>query len=346
MKTIACNAPYGSGGLGRHLEEIVEDARTQGSLTQYYTTAAQQSDSLGRTIPLPILSPIFNYTPVRFSPAWKNYLSGEIFDRAVAAQLEPGQTFIGFNGQSLHSFHRAQHLKYKQLELVSANSHTDNVVYQHEKALHKYSFEKSWLNSIQKQKTLKEYETADLIYVASEYTRQSFLQEGIPDKKLHRFIFKPSPRFQPATNRLNDDVFRVVYTGSLTVMKGIPILIEAFSRLAGQAELIFVGGSGTRGMRLYLQEWLHRDSRIRVVPGDPLPYLQRADVYVHPSFEDGFGYAPMEALACKVPVIVTQDTGMKEYVEEGRNGYIVPTGDWEAILHRLEYLRTSPLSIR
>jgi len=346
MKTIACNAPYANGGLGRHLAEVVEDTRAKGSLERYYTTAAQPNDSPGCTVPLPILSTIFNYTPVRFSPGWKNYLGGEMFDRAVAAQLELGETFIGFNGQALHSFRRAQHLKYEQLELVSANSHVNNVMRQHQKALHKYPFEQSWLNRTQQKKTLKEYETADLIYVASEYTRQSFIKEGIPAKKLHRFIFKPSPRFEPITSRPHDDVFRVVYTGSLTVMKGIPILLEAFSRLAGKAELTFIGGSGTCGMRLYLQEWLRRDSRIRIVPGDPLPHLQQADVYVHPSFEDGFAYAPMEALACKVPVIVTQDTGMKEYVQESINGYVVPTGDWEAILERLENLRKFPLSIR
>jgi hypothetical protein len=164
-----------------------------------------------------MLSPILNYTPVRFSPGWKNHLGGEMFDCAVAAQLEPGQTIIGFNGQALHSFHRAQHLKYKQLELLSANSHVNNVMRQHQKGLQKYPFEQSWLNITQQKKTL---------------------------------------------------------------------------------------------------------------------------------FEDGFAYAPMEALACKVPVIVTQDTGMKEYVQEGINGYVVPTGDWEAILERLEQLRRSSLVIR
>ncbi|MFB8791486.1 MAG: glycosyltransferase family 4 protein [Potamolinea sp.] len=346
MNTTSCNAPYGSGGLGRHLAEVVEVARTKGLLERYYTTAPQQGDSAGRRVSLPMLLPLNKYTPVRFSPGWKNYLGGDIFDRAVADQLEPGQTFLGFNGQALHSFHRAQHLKYERLELLSANSHVNNVMRQHQKALHKYSFEQSWLNKTQQKKTLKEYETADLIYVASEYTRQSFLQEGIPANKLHRFVFQPSPRFQLATSRPDDDTFRVVYTGSLTVMKGIPILLEAFSRLGGKAELTLVGGSATRGMNLYLQEWLRRDSRIRIVPGDPLPHLQQADVYVHPSFEDGFAYAPMEALACKVPVIVTQDTGMKEYVQEGINGYVVPTGNWEVILEHLESLRKSPLVIR
>ena len=51
----------------------------------------------------------------------------------------------------------------------------------------------------------------------------------------------------------------------------------------------------------------------------------------------------MEALACGVPVIVTEDTGMKEHVREGQNGYIVPTGDWQAIYERLEYLSRNQL---
>ena len=43
----------------------------------------------------------------------------------------------------------------------------------------------------------------------------------------------------------------------------------------------------------------------------------------------------MEAMMCGVPVIVTEDTGMKENVIEGENGYVVPTGSWEAILEQM-----------
>jgi glycosyltransferase involved in cell wall biosynthesis len=92
-----------------------------------------------------------------------------------------------------------------------------------------------------------------------------------------------------------------------------------------------------------MQHAIASDPRISMAAGDPLPILQRADVFVHPSFEDGFGYAPMEALACTVPVIVTEDTGMKEYVREGVNGFVVPTGQWEPIVQRLEFLARNPL---
>jgi glycosyltransferase involved in cell wall biosynthesis len=98
-------------------------------------------------------------------------------------------------------------------------------------------------------------------------------------------------------------------------------------------------------MKHFWAPWLEGTTNIHFAPGDPLPVLQAADVFVHPSYEDGFGYAPMEAMACGVPVIVTEDTGMKEYITEGINGYVVPTGDIDALRDRLDHLRRNPLSL-
>ena len=95
-------------------------------------------------------------------------------------------------------------------------------------------------------------------------------------------------------------------------------------------------------MRAYLRDCLSSDRRIRITLGDPLEELRNADVLVHPSYSDGFGYAPMEAIACGIPVIVTEDTGMKELIVDGVNGWVVPTGDSSALLERLETLRQVP----
>jgi len=67
-------------------------------------------------------------------------------------------------------------------------------------------------------------------------------------------------------------------------------------------------------------------------------------VFVHPSYEDGFGYAPAEALACGTPVVVTADTGMNEHVRDGINGFIVPTGRADALLDRLQAVAARPLA--
>ena len=71
-------------------------------------------------------------------------------------------------------------------------------------------------------------------------------------------------------------------------------------------------------------------------PGDPLPHLRSAALCVHPAYEDGFAYAPAEALAAGVPVIVSEDTGMKELIEPGRTGLILATGDLDALTEAIE----------
>lgn len=344
-KAVSCIATYGKGGLGRHLKEIVDEVRNEGRLTRYYTSGPVPPNHSGYQIELRVRSWL-KRSPLRYSLAWLSYLEGEFYDRAVANHMIAVHEFEGFGGQALHSFKAAQNLECECLSLQAANSHVNNVKRLHQKAIASFGIESSWLNEAQRKKTLEEYDTADIIYVASEYTRKSFLEAGISENKLRRRYFQPHPRYKNASCYPEPETFRIVYIGSLTVAKGIPILLEAFSRLRDKnAELVLVGGWTTRGMRKYVQRWLATDTRIKVSPGDPLPHLQKANVCVHPSYEDGFAYAPMEALACGVPVIVTEDTGMKEYVQDGINGYVVPTGSSEAIFERLVALRERPLAL-
>ena len=109
-----------------------------------------------------------------------------------------------------------------------------------------------------------------MIHVASEYTRESFLEAGVPAEKLQRVQLSIPERYRPAPRERDDETFRVLYVGALTVTKGVPVLLEAFRQLTGDAELVLVGGWGTRGMRQYVQSRLAADPRIRVVSGDPL----------------------------------------------------------------------------
>jgi len=89
-------------------------------------------------------------------------------------------------------------------------------------------------------------------------------------------------------------------------------------------------------MRRFIEDACARDRRISVCPGDPLPQLRGARLCVHPTFEDGFAYAPAEALACGFPVIVSEDTGMKELIESPRTGLVLPTGDLEALTEAID----------
>lgn len=52
-----------------------------------------------------------------------------------------------------------------------------------------------------------------------------------------------------------------------------------------------------------------------------------ADVFVHPSLDEGFALAPLEAMACAKPIIINRLHSAKEAVEEGKNGYLCTAND-------------------
>jgi glycosyltransferase involved in cell wall biosynthesis len=334
--TLSCTAGYGMGGLGRHFEQLIEDARARGSLEAYYTPVPRPDDGAGRAVSSRLVNPLLSYTPIRLSPRWRTYVSAELFDRAVAERVGSTERHVGFSGQALRTF---QALASGVLELVSPTAHVDLLADRYEAAFRAHPIERAWLDERGRRKAIAEYERADVIQVASDYARESFLARGVPAEKLVRVNLELPNRFRPGPRGAGEATFRVVYVGALTVTKGVPVLLDAFRRLEGEVELVLLGGWGSRGMRRYVQAWTAADSRVGLSLGDPLDELRSADVLVHPSYSDGFGYAPMEALACGVPVIVTEDTGMKEHVQEGVNGWVVPTGDADAILERLEHLR-------
>jgi glycosyltransferase involved in cell wall biosynthesis len=352
MRTLFCNSPYGAGGIGQHFAYLVEASRAAGALSAYVAPGVQHGDDRGTRCPHHTFG-LTTYTPIRFFPAWKSHVANDLFDRRVASRLDavlPSSTgadraVMGFVGKSLHTFRRARDLGVETLEVVAANSHVQNVQTLHARAAADAGLHDSWLNETQVRRTLREYDMADRIYVHSDYVRDTMLAAGIAPAKLVRTELLVDRRFQPPTRRPDDEAFRMVYVGRVEMTKGMALLLDAFERLRlPNATLTIVGGWSTRAVRQFIEPYLHRNPGVRVAPGDPLPALQRADVFVHPTYEDGFGYAPMEALACGVPAIVTEDTGMKEYVCPGSTGYVVPTGDLDALCDRILDVYQHPMA--
>jgi glycosyltransferase involved in cell wall biosynthesis len=340
---VSCTAPRGSGGLGRHLNEIVGALEGTGEPTTCICgPAGSRSSPSGRRAPrhrlgIPYLSTVLRALPaIPTSPGVRARAFFIEFDASAAEHLPEADHLIAFNGQALMQFNAARRRHYQSVSLVSANSHLRRVVRQHALARARYPLERSWTTRLL-ERNLAEYAQADRIYVASRYTRESFLEEGFREEMLPSFPLTPDPRYESAPERQASDRFEIVYVGSLAVHKGVPLLIDAVRRLPNSdIALRLVGGWGTPGMRRFVQDACAADPRITVCPGDPLPHLRKARLCVHPAYEDGFAYAPAEALAAGVPVLVTEDTGMKELIDPGRNGVILPTGDLDALAEALE----------
>jgi glycosyltransferase involved in cell wall biosynthesis len=328
LATVSCSAPVGAGGLGRHFEELLGAVERRGQPAVAISGSDREPGSarqprgaalLGRAERLARL-----LAPRSPGVSTRDFMVQ--FDRYAAERLPAAEHLIAFNGQALAQFHAARQARYASVSLVSANSHLRRVVRQHARAHEQYPIEGSWTTHLL-ERNLSEYGLADRIYVASQYTRESFLEEGFSDERLSMFPLTPDPRYQADPARAATPTFNILYVGSLAVHKGVPLLMDAVRRLPfADMTLHLLGGWATRGMRRYVQQACAEDRRITHGPGDPQPHLRNASLYVHPAYEDGFAYAPAEAAACGVPLIVSEDTGMKDLIDT-RTGLIVRTGD-------------------
>lgn len=147
------------------------------------------------------------------------------------------------------------------------------------------------------------------------------------------------PDWKPAPGRK-----AIVSMGRLVSQKGHDLLIRAFAGIATDLpewDLVILG----EGTERFPLERLVRDLRLtdRVhLPGmlrNPFPTLTACDVFALASRFEGFGNVIVEAMACGLPVVVTDcDSGPREIVTNETDGLLVPVEDvraFEASLRRV-----------
>jgi glycosyltransferase involved in cell wall biosynthesis len=107
--------------------------------------------------------------------------------------------------------------------------------------------------------------------------------------------------------------------------KGLRCLLEA-AEIVGELRLkIAIVGTDDPAPYHSLLKRNDLGSRVAFLPprSDPEFYYAMADAYVGPSREDAFGLPPLEAMACGLPVIVSQRAGVSEVVKDGEDGLIL-----------------------
>ena len=82
---------------------------------------------------------------------------------------------------------------------------------------------------------------------------------------------------------------------------------------------------------------------VGLIPHDELPqYLASSDVYVSTSLSDGMALSTMEAMACGLPLVVTDVGDNRNWITEGENGFLVSTRESGMIAEKLVYLLQHP----
>jgi len=172
---------------------------------------------------------------------------------------------------------------------------------------------------------------AHMVNVPSEAVRRDVLRL-IPDVSsdrvrvtpwgIHpRFCLAPQSQVSAEVARLGVPQPYVLSLGTIEPRKNQLTILEAFRRLVASGEtrlhLVLAGGLGWN-TRAVMRAAVSPDLRERIhvlgyVSDEALPWLYRgASLFVYPSIDEGFGFPPLEAMACGVPVIASAGSSLEE----------------------------------
>jgi glycosyltransferase involved in cell wall biosynthesis len=166
---------------------------------------------------------------------------------------------------------------------------------------------------------------ADVVMVPSQATRDAIWEylPDLPPDRIHVTVPGIGQEFRPGepawvqevVTRLNLPQPYILYVGTLEPRKNLPMLLESYRRLieggAIKEHLVLAGKLGWEYEDLLkqmqtpaLREKVHL---IGYVEQQDLPAVYSgAKIFVYPSLHEGFGFPPLEAMACGVPTISSQ----------------------------------------
>lgn len=267
------------------------------------------------------------------------YREGALYfaDKIIQHGLAGCNVLYGFNGASLELFKYA-----KKRGIHCILDQTSNPKPLEERlTAEEHETWREWLvpgehtaakASILREREQQEWELADTIVAGSQFVKNGLVLCGITEEKVHvipsgidlnRFVIEEKPFFD-GKRRL-----RVLFVGRVSLMKGIPYLLEALASLGpDRVEARLIGRISID--RKVLAGYANVATAVGAIPRSFMAeQYQWADVFCFPSITEGSAAVTYEAIASGLPVITTPNAGST--IRDGEDGFIVPIRDADGL---------------
>jgi glycosyltransferase involved in cell wall biosynthesis len=188
----------------------------------------------------------------------------------------------------------------------------------------------------------EELNLADCIIVASTYLQKSLIKFGFNKEKIHVVPYG-FPPISPKKYRTIDGKIKILYVGGLHQLKGLSYMFDAVNDLSQQVELTIIGSGNISkhlSKELKKHKYLGSQSHQQV-----LKEMKENDILLFPTLSDGFGMVVSEAMSQGTPVIATDHCCSIDIIQDGVNGWIVPSRSSKAIKEKILYLLKHPNEI-
>jgi glycosyltransferase involved in cell wall biosynthesis len=186
---------------------------------------------------------------------------------------------------------------------------------------------------------LGEYDLTDVLMVYSGFHRKSFEDEGFAPEQIFEspLWVDPGLWYRDAVDYPGSakpmKPLKLLFVGSISLRKGIPFLLDAVAQCGAAVELTIVGTPPLRAHPSLVAKtknvtYLSPQSKTKL-----RNTYQMHDVLVLPSVCDSFGFVALEAMACGLPVIITENCGAPSPYSSWR----VPAMDSRRLAERILY---------
>ena len=204
------------------------------------------------------------------------------------------------------------------------------------------SFPLKWVSYSAKLREIELNKQFKRMVVVTNYMRDELLRNGFDPGRIE--IHAPVPRMgDPNLRSTFSDRNLILYAGQIIRGKGVDVLIEALARLKSPFECIILGDGSHKAYCEELSRKLGLSDRVHFkgfIPQEELKayYRECSVVALSSVWPEPIATIGLEVMRYALPVVGFDAGGIKDWLKDGENGYLVPWMNRDIFAQRLDEL--------
>jgi glycosyltransferase involved in cell wall biosynthesis len=257
-------------------------------------------------------------------------------EKAFLRSLRPGDVVYLWPGVTLPTYQRVKDRGHKLLiERINCHTATAKRILDDAFARLKLPPEHNVTEAMVREER-EQFALADFTYAPSPMVEESFRENGVPPEKVlpTSYGWEPERLRNPARTLPEIDGLTVLFVGLLCVRKGAHLVLDAWAKAGVKGRLALAGPVAPEIPKLCADHLNRPDvvqlGYVKAIEG----VFRSADVFAFPTLEEGGPLVTYEAMACRVPVLVSP-MGAGRVARHERDGFVIDPYDTDAWVEAL-----------
>jgi len=199
-----------------------------------------------------------------------------------------------------------------------------------------------WVSYSEKKREIALNQRFDRMVVVTTYMRDELLNNGFDGRRIE--IHAPVPRAgDPNLRSTFSDRNLIIYAGQIIRGKGVDVLLEALAQVKSKFECIILGDGNHKVYCEDLSRKLGLADRVHFkgfIPQEELKdyYRECSVVALSSLWPEPIATIGLEVMRYALPVVAFDAGGIKDWLIDGQNGYLVPWMDRAEFASRIDEL--------